>query len=121
MDTSVWVDHFRRGDATLTALLRDGLVLIHPFVIGELALGTLRDWHDTVATLQELPQADVVSQDTYLALIDDEELVATGLGFVDTHLLASTRHRPGVHLWTKDKRLAARADTMGIGWIDQTP
>lgn len=121
VDTSVWADHFRRSEVVLGTLLGEGRIMIHPFVIGELALGNLRDWQDTVATLRELPQAAVASQDAYLSLIETEGLIATGIGFVDAHLLVATRQNPGVRLWTRDKRLAARANAMGIGWTEPTP
>jgi predicted nucleic acid-binding protein len=116
VDTSVWVDHFRKGEAVLAALLGEGRIMIHPFIVGELALGNLRDWEETVATLRELPQAVVVSQDRLLSMITGEALIGTGIGFVDSHLLASVGASEGLRLWTRDKRLAAKADAMGIGW-----
>jgi hypothetical protein len=118
VDTSVWADHFRRRELVLTVLLAEDRVLIHPFVIGELALGDLRPWHDTVATLRELPQALVASDDDFLSMVAAERLVATGIGFVDAHLLASARQTPGARFWTRDKRLAKAAEAMSLGWSE---
>jgi predicted nucleic acid-binding protein len=118
VDTSVWADHFRKAEPVLALMLAEGRIAIHPFVIGELALGNLRNWHDTVATLGELPQMPVAAQEQYLSLIFDEGLIATGIGFVDAHLLASAQHSPGTRLWTRDKRLVARAEAMGLGWAE---
>ncbi|MEI9851155.1 MAG: type II toxin-antitoxin system VapC family toxin [Sphingomonas sp.] len=118
VDTSVWADHFRRGEPVLGLLLREARIMIHPFVIGELALGDLRPRDETVASLCELPQAPVTSQDTFLSLVATEALATTGIGFVDAHLLLSAARNPGLRLWTRDKRLAARAEAMGIGWAE---
>lgn len=118
VDTSVWADHFRKADPVLILLLVEERIAIHPFVIGELALGNLRDWHDTVAMLGELPQMSVATQEQYLSLVFDEGLIATGIGFVDAYLLASAHQNPGTRLWTRDKRLAARAEAMDLGWAE---
>lgn len=118
VDTSVWADHFRSGEAALGLLLGEGRIMIHPFVIGELALGDLRPRHDTLAALRELPQAPLVSQEEFLSLVDAEQLVAAGVGFVDAHLLLAARRNPGIRLWTRDKRLAARAAAMDLAWSE---
>ena len=115
-DTSVWADHFRKGDAVLGSLLGESRVAIHPFIIGELALGNLRHWQDTVAALGELPQAPVVSEPDLLDFVAAERLMGSGIGFVDAHLLASASGTDGLRLWTRDKRLAAKAASLDLDW-----
>lgn len=118
VDTSVWVDHFREPIAALEYLGRGERILGHPFVTGELAVGHLRDWRDTVGALRGLLQAKVASEDEFLTLVSNERLAATGLGFVDVHLLTSCRITPDTRLWSRDKRLARYADQLGIGWAE---
>lgn len=116
VDTSVWADHFRQADNRLSGLLVDARVVMHPFVTGELALGNLRDWEATVAILRGLPRAAVATEADLLALVALHGLVGTGIGFVDAHLLAATRLMPGLQLWTRDKRLDAKAGALGVRW-----
>lgn len=113
-DTSVWADHFRQRDATLESLLDQRLVMMHPFVIGELALGYLRPRADTLAALLAMPSALVATNAEALALIDNERLMGCGIGLIDVHLLASARLTDDTLLWTRDKRLIAMAARMGI-------
>lgn len=117
-DTSIWIDHFKARIEKLGPLLVWGQVIGHPFVIGELAVGDLGDWRDTVTMLRALPSTRVASEDEFLRLIASENLARTGLGFVDVHLLAACRLTPGTRLWTRDKRLAARAEAMGVSWAE---
>ena len=109
VDTSVWIDHFRAGNETLTTLLDAGEVLGHPFVIGELALGNLRQRDALLADLQDLSQAATASDEEVLNLIDREALYGRGIGYVDAHLLAASRLTVGSKLWTLDRRLHAVA------------
>jgi predicted nucleic acid-binding protein len=114
VDTSVWIDHLRSGDERLASLLNAGSVLIHPFVIGELALGNLRH-RDTVLTLlQGLAFATTAIDDEVLAFISRRGLAGRGIGYVDAHLLAATMLTAGVAFWTKDKRLAGIAADLGL-------
>jgi predicted nucleic acid-binding protein len=113
-DTSVWVDHLRAGDARLVRLLEDGEVVSHPFVIGELALGNLRQRDTVLDALNELPQANVATDIEVLHLIRKEALFGRGIGYIDAHLLASTRLSPGTHLWTRDRRLRQLAAWLGL-------
>jgi predicted nucleic acid-binding protein len=113
VDTSVWVDHLRRGDAALAALLDAGRALIHPFVIGEIACGSLADRQPLLVLLQSLPMATTAGADEVLAFIDKRGLHGQGIGYVDVHLLASTLLTPGAALWTRDKRLRAAAEALG--------
>jgi predicted nucleic acid-binding protein len=113
VDTSLWVAHLRSGHATLAGLLERGLVLGHPWVVGELALGDLRRRLEILALLSRLPQATVATAPELLTLIEAAELAGTGLGYVDVQLLASTRLSADARLWTEDRRLAAAATRLG--------
>jgi hypothetical protein len=121
VDTSVWVDHLRVGDAYLAALLNSGRVLGHPFVIGELALGNLKRRAGILADLADLPRAEVATDAEVLRFIDDKALFALGIGYVDAHLLASVRLTAGAALWTRDKRLAGVAERLGIAALPPRP
>jgi predicted nucleic acid-binding protein len=114
VDTSVWVEHLRSGSAILTQLLGDGEVLGHPFVIGELALGNLRQRNAFLSDLRDLPQATVAEDQEVLRLIDREALFGRGIGYVDAHLLAAVRLTVGSKLWTRDRRLQAVAAQLGL-------
>ena len=114
VDTSVWVEHLRSANAILGALLDDGGVLGHPFVLGELALGNLRQRDDILRALQRLPQATSASHLEVLQFIDREALYGRGIGYVDAHLLAAARLTVGSKLWTRDRRLQRVADQLGF-------
>jgi predicted nucleic acid-binding protein len=113
VDTSVWVDHLRRGDAGLVALLERAAVVMHPFVVGELACGNLQDRASILELLQDLPAAAVASSDEALMFIERHGLHGRGIGYVDVHLLASVALMPGARLWTRDARLRKTADLLG--------
>lgn len=113
VDTSVWVDHLHAGDHTLVRLLENRQVLVHPFVIGELALGNIRRRANLLAELQNLPQARAASDQEVLRFIELHELFGLGIGYVDAHLLAAVRLTAGATLWTRDKRLLAVAAHLG--------
>jgi predicted nucleic acid-binding protein len=104
-DTSVWVDHLRAGDKQLAALLDRGSILAHPFVIGELALGNLRQRALVLENLRDLPQSMVATDHEVLHFVGEYALFGLGIGYVDAHLLASVRLTEGATLWTRDKRL----------------
>jgi predicted nucleic acid-binding protein len=114
IDTSVWVDHLRTGDARLSGLLDSGGVLGHPFVTGELALGNLRQRGFVLSALRELPQATVATDEEVLHLIDRRTLFGLGIGYADAHLLAAVRLTAGAKLWTRDRRLQAVATQLGL-------
>jgi hypothetical protein len=114
VDTSIWIDHLRAGDAVLAGLLDDEQVLSHPFIIGELALGNLRRRESVVADLLELPQALVARDDEVMHFIQRDGLFGIGIGYVDAHLLAATRLTLGASLWTRDKRLLAAAERLSL-------
>lgn len=113
-DTSVWADHLRVAEPTLAQLLRDGEVVMHPFVLGEIALGYLRKRAHWLTTLAELPSVHVAEPEEVLELIERRKLVAAGVGYVDAHLLATTLASYGVGLWSRDKRLRDIASGLGV-------
>jgi predicted nucleic acid-binding protein len=113
-DTSVWISHFRATDPELTALLNSTSVLIHPFVIGELALGSFAKRTTILAQLKNLPPANTAAEDEVLAFIESQPLHGLGIGYIDAHLLASVMLTPGSKLWTRDKRLGAAAAKLQI-------
>lgn len=114
VDTSVWIDHLRSADDGLAHLLDIGQVLTHPFIVGELALGSLRRRDLILQTLQDLQQVDVATQQEVLHFITRHALFGRGIGYVDAHLLASIRLTTGVSLWTRDRRLLAVAEQLGM-------
>jgi len=114
VDTSVWIDHLRRGDDGLTELLNQRLVLTHPFVIGELALGNLRQRDIVLSALLGIPRANVANDDEVMRLINQESLFGFGIGYIDAHLLAAARLAADATLWTRDKRLSAVADRLSL-------
>jgi predicted nucleic acid-binding protein len=113
VDTSIWVDHLRQGDARLKKLLEAGQVAIHPFVVGELALGNLRQRDIVLASLRDLPHAVSAGNEEVFDFIERQALAGTGIGWVDAHLLASAR-LTSASLWTRDKRLRALAIQLGL-------
>jgi len=116
VDTSVWVDHLRRDNRALSTLLKEGRVLCHPFVIGELACGNLTARDTILEHLSHLPEAPVASHGEVLSFIKSRKLWGTGVGWVDVHLMASAI-LAGAALWTKDKTLAAQAQRLGVGAV----
>ena len=114
VDSSVWIDHFRHGESALVGLLDTGQVLAHPFVIGELALGNLRQRAQVLALLGDLPQALVATEAEMLHFIGQHSLFGMGIGYVDAHLLAGARLTPDTSIWTRDRRLRAAAETLSL-------
>jgi len=114
VDTSVWIDHFHRGDLELISLLERSLVLQHPMVIGELALGSLRDRQDVLGLLANLQSMPVATHAEVSRFVEVKVLYGQGLSLVGAHLLASTVLAPGARLWTRDKRLASAASRLGV-------
>ena len=111
-DTSVWVSHLQRRNAELAALLVDEQVLCHPFVVGELACGRLRNRREILALLHALPQAHMVEHDEALEFIEVHRLMGTGVGWVDLHLLAAAV-LSRAKMWTFDQRLMKAARRVG--------
>ena len=114
VDTSIWIDHLRTGDKELAELLTNSQVLMHPFILGELACGNLRQRTEILTLLKDLPQATTARDDEVLYFIERHELMGRGIGYIDAHLLASVVLDGGAHLWTRDKRLQAIAGEFGL-------
>jgi len=113
VDTSVWIDHFRRPNTQLTELLEVSQVWTHAFVIGELACGNLSRRSDVLSSFAALPQAPLVEHDEVLAFIERQRLQGKGLGWMDVNLLASAR-LARLSFWTQDKKLAAAATALRL-------
>lgn len=114
VDTPVWVEHLRLGEVTLAAPLENGQVLVHSFVIGELALGNLRQRAFVLGLLQDLPTAVVATDQDVMPFIERNSLAGQGIGYVDAHRLPSVRLTAGSSIWTRDERLAAVATRLGM-------
>lgn len=115
VDTSVWVAHFREGNAGLASHLNDARVVCHPFIIGELACGNLRKRSDILALLRALPSVIVAEHNEVIAFIENQSLMGKGLGFIDMHLLTSAL-LSRVTLWTFDKKLNQVATLLGLAY-----
>ena len=114
VDTGIWIDHIRRLDPDLARALSAGQVLGHPFVTGEIAMGSLRDRALILDALERLPQAETARDQEVLDLVERESLFGLGLGWVDAHLLASALLNPGARLWTRDRRFHQAAERLGV-------
>lgn len=121
VDTSVWVDHLRVGDAQLVDLLERANVVMHPFVVGEMACGSLRDRLSILELLQDLPAAAAAEGEEVLGFIERHVLHGKGIGYVDVHLLASVALTEGAKLWTRDKKLRVVAQALGCAFQDSPP
>ncbi len=117
VDTSVWVDHFRTGNQRLRGLLDEDQVLTHPFVIGELACGSMRNRAEVLVLLEALSSADLAEHREVLEFVERERLYGRGVGWVDAHLLASARLAHAA-LWTLDRPLLKIASALAIAVND---
>ena len=117
VDTSVWIDHFRRGNARLASLLDSGQVWCHDFVVGELACGRLEHRTEILSYLNNLPRAATAKHAEVLGLVEDRRLSGEGLGWIDVHLLAAALI-DRLSLWTRDRALHAAAKRLGIDFAD---
>lgn len=109
VDTSVWIDHLRSGEPPLATALEGGRVMMHPFVLGELACGNLQNRREVLRLLNALPAAPTATDPEALDFIERRALMGRGLGYVDVHLLASTALAGDARMWTRDSRLDAVA------------
>ena len=114
VDTSVWVDHLRRCEPALVDLLGSGAVAGHPFVLGELAMGSLRERAKVLTALAKLPQATVAKHHEVMRVVEGHRLFGKGLGYIDAHLLTAVMLTPHARLWTRDKVLQASAQAISI-------
>jgi predicted nucleic acid-binding protein len=113
VDTSVWVGHFRKGEVGLETLLHEGRVVCHPFIVGELACGNLRNRSAILLLLNDLPMATQAEHEEVLQLIEHYRLMGKGLGFIDLHLLSSALLMK-VPLWTFDQKLSEVSSLLGF-------
>jgi hypothetical protein len=117
-DTSVWIDHFRAGSRSAKNEMRNhlnqGQIVIHPFIVAELALGSLKERNRTLALLDQLPQVRVAQLSEVRAMIETRRLYSLGIGLMDAHLIASAFLTPSTLLWTKDKQLRKVAAALDI-------
>lgn len=113
VDTSVWVSHLRDGNTELANLLNNGSVLCHPFIVGELACGNLKNRAVILSLLQLLPASIEAEQEEVLSFIENNHLMGKGIGYVDAHLIASAV-LTGIPVWTLDKKLAQVVESLQI-------
>lgn len=115
VDTSVWVDHLRQGEPLLVQSLMQTQVATHPFVVGELACGNLKNRQTVIELLQALPPVKAALDQEVMHFIESKGLMGKGIGYIDAHLCASALIS-GYKIWTRDKRLLAIAQTLGCAW-----
>lgn len=113
VDTSIWIDHLRRSNAGLVELLEQTQVVIHPWIVGELACGNIKNRKELLLLLKSLPSIGVADDDEVLQLIESKKLMGRGIGWVDVHLLATCLIE-GVPLWTGDKNLRTISAALGV-------
>ena len=113
-DTSIWIDHLRAGNKEMGRLLNQGDIVIHPWIIAELALGSLRERAKTLALLDFLPQVREAQLSEVRVMIEARRLYNLGIGLTDARLIASVFLNPSTLLWTRDKRLRKAAEDLGI-------
>jgi len=114
VDTSVWVDHLRKDDSEMRLLLDGGRVLVHPFIVGELAMGNLNRRDLVLTALRKLPQALAAREEEVLQFVAGRGLFGRGIGYIDAHLLTSVQLTAEASLWTRDKRLLEVATSAGL-------
>jgi predicted nucleic acid-binding protein len=113
-DTSVWIDHLRAGDLRMQGLLNDGQIIMHPMIVAELGLGSLRQRARTLAELDGLLEVMAAQLSEVRRMIEVRRLYGKGIGLIDAHLIASCLITPGTHLWTRDAALKGVAEAVGI-------
>jgi predicted nucleic acid-binding protein len=121
VDTCIWIDHLRMPEPSLSLLLERNQVLAHPFVIGELALGNLRNRASLLDDLQDLPRAVAAENDEVLQFIATHRLFGTGIGYIDAHLLVAARVTGETSVWTRDKRFLSIAERLDLAWSEPKP
>lgn len=115
VDTSVWVSYLRAGNSKLEQLLNDGEVTSHPFIIGELACGNLKNRTEILSLLNAFPKVNLLANEEVLLFIERNNLIGKGLGLIDIHLLASVILSEAV-LWTLDIKLKHEAHILGMAY-----
>ena len=115
-DSSIWIDHINKGDVEFAAQLKRRRIVVHPMIIGEVALGSITQRDLVLQELAALPQAKPASHAEVMAMIEWMQLFNRGIGYVDAHLLAAARQLEAGKLWTRDKRLHAEAERLCIAF-----
>lgn len=115
VDTSVWIDHLRKGDSALAVALEAGQVLIHPFIVGELACSNLANRTKVLELLRALPESPMATEEEALAFIETRHLIARGIGYLDVHLLASVALNGAATVWTRNRHLGTVASDLALG------
>jgi predicted nucleic acid-binding protein len=113
-DTSVWIDHIRASNSEMVRLLGEGQILMHPFIVAEIALGSLKNRRKKLADLDMLLTVRAASQSEVRHMIEAHTLYSKGIGLTDAHLVASCLLTPGTQLWTRDAKLEKVAKALGI-------
>ena len=121
VDTAVWIDHIRMPDAALTELLESEVVLMHPLILGEIAMGRFKNRSAFLHELAKLNEPAVATDAEVLTFIERHRLYGLGLGYIDAHILLSARLTGDSMLWTRDKRLKAEAQAMNVAFDDERP
>ena len=116
VDTSIWIDHFRAKEPLLAELLDANRVLIHPFIIGELACGNLGNRNVILSLLRKLPAVQLATDAETLLLIERQSLMGKGIGYIDAHLLAAVFLTATARVWTRDKRFNAIVSSMHLAF-----
>jgi hypothetical protein len=114
-DTSIWITHLRKGEEHLIQLLEQGLVACHPFIVGELACGSLKNRQEIIQLLEALPMVDVLEHSELMEFIESRQLMSRGIGYIDAHLLGSSL-LSNVPLWTFDKSLQKVASLLKVDY-----
>jgi predicted nucleic acid-binding protein len=118
VDTSVWIDHLNKSEPLLVSLLNDNVVCTHPFIIGEIALGNLRQREIVIGYLQGIPQARVGSDFEVMHFISKRMLYGKGIGYVDAHLVTSALLMDNIYIWTRDKKLLKITKQFSLAYIE---
>jgi predicted nucleic acid-binding protein len=113
-DTMMWIDYFRNRTAGMQKQLEKAQIVMHPFIVAELSLGSLQERKKTLSYLEMLPQVKVANLGEVRRMIESHALYSKGIGLTDAHLIASTLITPFVQLWTRDRRLRSVAEALGI-------
>jgi predicted nucleic acid-binding protein len=116
-DSSIWMDHINKGNFELVGLMKQRRVRLHPMIIAEIALGSIKQRAAMLEELNAFPQVDTSSHSEVMAMVEWMKLFGTGVGYVDAHLLAATKQLHSGVLWTRDKRLHAQAERLHIAYI----
>lgn len=113
-DTSVWIDYLRAGNLEMHRRLKNGQIAMHPFIVAEIALGSLHHRQKRLGEMDALNQVQIANLREVRVMIELRQLFSKGLGLVDAHLLLSCLLTPGLHLWTLDIRMETAARSIGI-------